>query len=37
MTENDFEDCFLQWKKRWTKYIVLGRDYFEGDRVSDNE
>lgn len=33
LTEKDFEDYFLQWKKRWTKCIVLGGDYLEGDRL----
>jgi hypothetical protein len=30
-TENDFQDTFKKWQKRWELCIDVERDYFEGD------
>ena len=30
----EFEKCFEDWKKRWHKYIISNRDYFEGDDIN---
>ena len=31
--EIEFNKCFYDWKKRWHKCIISGRDYFEGDEI----
>ena len=31
--EIEFNNCFDDWKKRWHKCIISGRDYFEGDEI----
>jgi hypothetical protein len=33
LTSQDMQHCFLQWKKRWTKCIHSGGEYFEGDHM----
>ncbi len=29
----EFQDCFQQWERRWTKCIELEGNYFESDRI----
>ena len=31
--EIEFNKCFDNWKKRRNKWIISGRDYFEGDEI----
>jgi hypothetical protein len=30
-TEQDFQDAFTKWHKRWERCIRAEEDYFEGD------
>ncbi|EZA62238.1 Histone-lysine N-methyltransferase SETMAR [Ooceraea biroi] len=36
-TENCFQKCFKDWKKRWHKCIISNGDYFEGDKINIDE
>jgi hypothetical protein len=27
------QHCFQEWEKRWTKWILSGKEYFEGDHI----
>jgi len=29
--QQDFQNCFLQWQRRWTKCLAAKVDLFEGD------
>jgi hypothetical protein len=31
LTEQDFQDAFKKWQKRWERCILPERDYFDGD------
>ena len=31
LRENDFQECFKNWQRRWDRCQVSERDYFEGD------
>jgi len=31
LSEEEFQGCFQQWKRRWDKCIVSNGEYFEGD------
>jgi hypothetical protein len=31
LTEQDFQDAFKNWQKRWKRCIHAKGDYFEGD------
>jgi transposase len=33
LTENDFQYCYDQWKKRWNNCVTSQRSYFEGDNL----
>ena len=33
LTENDFQCCYDQWKKRWNRYVSSQGSYFEGDNL----
>lgn len=33
LTENDFQDCYDQWKKRWNHCVTSQGSYFEGDNL----
>ena len=33
LTENDFQYCCEQWKKRWNHYVSSQGSYFEGDHL----
>jgi hypothetical protein len=32
LKEDDFQECFNQWKRKWDKCIMSEMDYFEGDK-----
>ncbi len=36
LTQEEFEDCFQQWEWHWSKWVNMGGNYFEGDRVPDS-
>jgi hypothetical protein len=29
--ENDFQECFKNWQRRWDRYQASEGNYFEGD------
>jgi hypothetical protein len=31
LTEQDFEEVFQKWRRRWDQCVHEGGDYFEGD------
>ena len=33
LTENDFQYCYEQWKKRWNRCVSSQGSYFEGDHL----
>ena len=33
LTENDFQYCYDQWKKRWNDCVTSQGSYFEGDNL----
>jgi len=33
LTENDFQYCYDQWKKRWKHCVTFQGSYFEGDNL----
>ena len=33
LTENDFQYCYDQWKKRWNHCVTSQMSYFEGDNL----
>jgi len=33
LTENDFQYCYEQWKKRWNRCVSSQGSYFEGDHM----
>jgi [histone H3]-lysine36 N-dimethyltransferase SETMAR len=33
LTKEDMQHCFQEWEKRWTKCILSGGEYFEGDHI----
>jgi len=33
LREEEFQECFPQWKRRWDKCIVSNGEYFEGDHI----
>ena len=33
LTENDFQCCYDQWKKRWNRCVSSQGSYFEGDNL----
>jgi len=33
LTENDFQYCYDQWKKRWNHCVTSQGSYFEGDNL----
>jgi hypothetical protein len=33
LTKEDMQHCFQEWEKRWTKCILSGGEYFEGDHM----
>lgn len=35
--EEDFQDSFRKWKKRWKKCVKVGVEYFEGDHIVTSE
>jgi hypothetical protein len=32
ITQNQFQNCFEGWTRRWHRYIASQGEYFEGDR-----
>jgi hypothetical protein len=33
LTKKDRQHCFQEWEKRWTKCILSGGEYLEGDHI----
>ncbi len=33
LTKEDFQSCFIKWKRRWKKCIRVDGEYFEGDHI----
>jgi hypothetical protein len=33
LTKKDMQHCSQEWEKRWTKCILSGGEYFEGDHI----
>jgi hypothetical protein len=31
LPENDFQEAFQKWRRRWTRCLHAGWNYFEGD------
>jgi hypothetical protein len=31
VTEKDFQEAFLKWRRRWDRCLLAGGNYFEGD------
>jgi hypothetical protein len=31
LTENDFQEAFKKWRRRWDRCLHVGGNYFEGD------
>jgi hypothetical protein len=37
LTKEDMQHCFQEWKQCWTKCILSGGEYFEGDYIPVSE
>lgn len=37
ISNEELQECFKQWKRRWTKCVGSNRNYFENDNVNFNE
>jgi len=31
ISQHEFQKCFEQWQHHWAKFIIVEREYFEGD------